>query len=120
RKRFHALERTDSRVFIAHRISAAPVTADGDEMKANKHFLLEAKHILVAYQINGEFPLVPSCNTSDMVRVCRRFFQWVLQCSHNKIDQPTLKLASSPSKVPYSITVQGSRLNHAYDDSTAA
>ena len=30
----------------------------------------------------------PSCDPSEMQRVCRNFFQWTLHCSNNKIDQP--------------------------------
>jgi hypothetical protein len=116
---FHALGRKESRVFIFSRLSSKSIVDDHGKAQSQKIFFLEEKRILHSYYIAGILPLVPSCNHSTMTRVCRRFFEWMLGCSHNKIDQPTLKLASPIARVPYSIEMQGSRAIPIHDETTA-
>ena len=43
------------------------------------------------YVSQGVLPLQPSCAAQQMVRVCNKFFRFVLQVSQNKIYQPTVE-----------------------------
>ena len=81
------MSRYHQREFIAQRV----VFANSDlNIKQNQYFL-EPLQILRYYLTAGFLPIRPSCNMHVLKPVCRRFFQWMLACSHNKIDQPTIQ-----------------------------
>jgi hypothetical protein len=109
REKFHDLSRESQRVFISHRITNKNVSLGVNTTVCK----IDPVSTLQYYCEQGCLPLQVACETSQLVRVCRNFFCWLLHISHNKLDQPTI-----PG--PFSIDMSGPRarwFDHGAKDS---
>jgi hypothetical protein len=109
RQKFHSLSRESQRVFISHRITNKNTSLGVTTTVCR----LDPVSTLQYYCKQGWLPLQIACEHSQLIRVCRNFFNWLLHISNNKLDQPSI-----PG--PFSIDMSGPRarwFDHGAKDS---
>ena len=109
RRKFQELTAIQQRKFIVQRLTSR----DPSLGIHCKQFFLEPLEVMVNYVQQAQFPLIPACDPSKMIPVCRKFFEWCLRISHNKIDQPTMGGGK------FNVEMHGKRVPRYYDHSTA-
>ena len=87
RNKFLEFSEATKREFIACRLKNKNV-----QLNLNtSEFYLENIETMMYYVNQGVVPLQPSCAPQQMMKVCCKFFKFVLQVSSNKLYQPTVE-----------------------------